>query len=198
MDLDWQNGEMYLGSRAAGFRGVLVADGLIAVEADQNGPGHTRLLTILEQGFPCMEVDPVDEEEVVHEGRPAVLRTYEGSDGARGHVTVDVGSNLALRIRLGDEVADLTDLRFGDDVDPWLFVPPSAHHDGWRGGAVHLYDHDDSGLLAGSWEAMSGPGALYLSSPGPMSRTVALEWAFARSDVVYVREGDGKPERIFR
>jgi hypothetical protein len=198
MDLSWQNGELYLGSPRSGYRGVLVTDGRIAVDTNETGPGHTRLLTILEQGFPAMEVSPVEEQAVEHEGRPAVLRTYVGRDGQRGHVTVDAGSGVAVRIRLGDEVADLTDLRFDDDVEPALFVPPSESHEGWRGGVVHLDDHDGPERFSGSWEPRSGPGSLYLLSPEGMSRAEALDWAFARTEYVYVREGSQGYERVSR
>lgn len=195
MDLDWNNGALHLGSRRGGYTGTLVVDGRVAVEAPQQPPGHTRLLTMLEQGVPQLARAAVETTETTYDGRPAVREVYEDG-GMRGEVLRDDATGLAVRMRLGHEVAAITDLRVDDEVDAGLLVPPTAKLDRWRGGVVHLDDHGPAGTLAGSWEPRSGPGSLYLLSPEALPRAEALAWAFARSDQVYVREGGGRPRRV--
>jgi hypothetical protein len=209
MDDTWQNGALCLGTRAhRPFREVLVVDGMVAAEVEAGGPGHTRLLTILEQGFGRVvtfrdengtrNVEPAARTRVEYEGRAAERRTYE-VEGDRSEVVVDLRSRLPVRIRLGDEVADLTNLSFDDDVDLDLFEPPDAHIEGWRGGTAFLNDGDGFGEgYSATWEATSGPGHVGTHGPSEVSRDEVLEWAFARTDRVLLREGGSDYQRMER
>jgi hypothetical protein len=183
------NGALFI--EVGGVRtGLLIVDGVVAVEAPQHEPGYRRLHAMVQHGMRWPGT-PNSTETTVWEGRNALACGWHAE--VDGEAIFDLATGLPVRTEWPGEIVELTNLRFDTQVDQGVFEPPDRRITGWRGGVAYIVRSVRPGGTASSWEPRSGPASLHI--PGPRSTTFddALEWARQRTDEVRISDEHERP-----
>jgi hypothetical protein len=183
---DRLNGTMHV--QVGGVRrAVLVVDGAVAVKSSQAHPGYRRLHAMVEHGMDWPG-PPDSTEDVLWEGRQAVRCRWPAE--VEGQATFDLDTGLVVQTEWPGEIVELTGIRFDDEVDPGIFVPPDRTLSDWRGGTASIVRDPTTGQCSASWTAMAGPGHLHIAGPRAVTLDEARAWATAQTDDVQIRDDD--------
>jgi hypothetical protein len=166
-------------------KGLLIVDGVVAVEAPQREPGYRRLHAMVQHGM-TWPGTPNSTEPTVWEGRDALACRWHAE--VEGEAIFDLATGLPVRTAGPHEIVELTDLRFDTQVDQVVFEPPAPRITGWRGGVAYIVRSGRTGETRSSWEPRSGPGSLHIPGPRTASFEDALEWARERTDELRISD----------